>query len=152
MYIGLEGHRIVHSSSDNTEVSIDDDGDADKSCNPSSSSSSFDSTSQKTIQTNRDNMTGILGEEPIGYKRQKIDEFGGGSSSSSKVGEGEKEGDLDDRLEEENKLEQDARDLREAIYLKRMENKYVMPILPTKEVMIARPVSSMKVHSYIQKQ
>jgi hypothetical protein len=146
MYIGLEDHGIVHSVSDNTEVNIDENGD-DKSCIPSSSSSTSDST-QKTIQTNRDNMTGISGDENIGHKRQKIDEFG---SSSSKGGEVEKEGGVDDRPEEENELEQEARDLREAIYSKRMANKYVMPVLPTKEVMIARPVSSMKVHSYFFK-
>jgi hypothetical protein len=65
-------------------VNIDENSDPDKSCIPTSSSSTSDNTSRKTIQTNRDNMTGISGDENIGHKRQKIDEFG---SSSSKVGD-----------------------------------------------------------------
>lgn len=55
--------------------------------------------------------------------------------------------DVEGSPEEEKDIEKEPRDLREEIYLKRMANKYVMPVLPVKEVMIARPVSSMKVHS-----
>ena len=48
---------------------------------------------------------------------------------------------------DEEKLLREARDLKQINYLERMASKYVVPIMPVREVAIARPLSSMKGHT-----
>ena len=48
---------------------------------------------------------------------------------------------------DEEKLLREARDLKQINYLERMASKYVVPIMPVREVVIARPLSSMKGHT-----
>ena len=48
---------------------------------------------------------------------------------------------------EESRIEREEKELKQAIYLTRMANKYVMPIMPVKDVLIARPLATMKGHT-----
>ena len=48
---------------------------------------------------------------------------------------------------DEEKISREARELKQINYLERMASKYVLPIMPVKEVIIARPLSSMKGHT-----
>lgn len=48
---------------------------------------------------------------------------------------------------EESRIALEAQELRQAIYLKRMSCKYVVPIMPVKEMLIGRPLSTMKGHT-----
>ena len=48
---------------------------------------------------------------------------------------------------EESRIALEAQELRQAIYLKRMSCKYVLPIMPVKEMLIGRPLSTMKGHT-----
>ena len=58
---------------------------------------------------------------------------------------GNPEGDVDET--EEAKAERELRELRQAIYLRRVANKYVLPTMPVKEVLIGRPLATMKGHT-----
>eukprot|EP00596_Hydrurales_sp_CCMP1899_P006836 CAMPEP_0119045494 /NCGR_PEP_ID=MMETSP1177-20130426/40407_1 /TAXON_ID=2985 /ORGANISM="Ochromonas sp, Strain CCMP1899" /LENGTH=393 /DNA_ID=CAMNT_0007017405 /DNA_START=295 /DNA_END=1476 /DNA_ORIENTATION=- len=126
--LGLEDHGMEPSSN----------GEEHSSSNGMEPSPNDNTEINNRIKMKNDNNSKNLDEKTA--KKQKIDTADFGSSSS-------REGDIDENLEEETDIEKEARDLREAIYLKRMANKYVTPVLPTKEVMIARPVSSMKGHT-----
>ena len=48
---------------------------------------------------------------------------------------------------DEEKILRETRELKQINYLERMASKYVLPIMPVKEVVIARPLSSMKGHT-----
>ena len=48
---------------------------------------------------------------------------------------------------DEEKISRELRELREINYSERMASKYVIPTMPVKEVLIARPLSSMKGHT-----
>jgi hypothetical protein len=73
------------------------------------------------------------------------------STSSSKIVEGTSEKDevtAHPVVEtEESRLALEAQELRQAIYLKRMSCKYIVPIMPVKEMLIGRPLSTMKGHT-----
>ena len=56
-----------------------------------------------------------------------------------------KENNIDET--EEEKAERELRELRQAIYLRRVANKYVLPTMPVKEVLIGRPLATMKGHT-----
>ena len=85
-------------------------------------------------------------------KKAKIDDSLG-STSSNKIVEGISEKDeatpISDPLveTEESRIALEAQELRQAIYLKRMSCKYVVPIMPVKEMLIGRPLSTMKGHT-----
>ena len=86
-------------------------------------------------------------------KKAKIDESLVSSSSTTvEVSNGKDEvttnadaGPLVDA--EESRIALEAQELRQAIYLKRMSCKYVVPIMPVKEMLIGRPLSTMKGHT-----
>ena len=73
------------------------------------------------------------------------------STSSSKIVEGTSEKDEVTAHPvaetEESRIALVAQELRQAIYLKRMSCKYVVPIMPVKEMLIGRPLSTMKGHT-----
>ena len=83
-------------------------------------------------------------------KKSKLELSGPGSSSSSKVA-GEEivsavsaEGDVET---DEDRIVREEEEIKRAIYLKRLAGKYVLPTMPVKEVLIGRPLSTMKGHT-----
>ena len=116
---------------------------------------------------NKRDLVGSLEREDSSKKSKVESSIDEGSSSSGKVkaeGEAEIEGEgmkFDaEQIEvvseavvevvvetEESRIEREEKELKQAIYLTRMANKYVMPIMPVKDVLIARPLATMKGHT-----
>lgn len=83
-------------------------------------------------------------------KKSKLELSGPGSSSSSKeagddiVSAVSAEGDVET---DEDRIVREEEEMKRAIYLKRLAGKYVLPTMPVKEVLIGRPLSTMKGHT-----
>jgi tRNA methyltransferase complex GCD14 subunit len=83
-------------------------------------------------------------------KKNKVELSDPGSSSSSKEPGNEivsaVSAEADAETDEE-RIAREEEELKRAVYLKRLAGKYVLPTMPVKEVLIGRPLSTMKGHT-----
>jgi tRNA methyltransferase complex GCD14 subunit len=79
-------------------------------------------------------------------KKSKVELSDPGSSSSSKAKGDEVSAEADAETDEE-RIAREEEELKRAVYLKRLAGKYVLPTMPVKEVLIGRPLSTMKGHT-----
>lgn len=120
----------------------------------------------ENVEGNGENVEGAAGNGEIGdekgakrqlvesdensSKKARIDDIAESSSSSSKLENevGNKVEEVEREAEtEEARIEREELEMKQLIYMKRMANKYVLPTMPVKEVLIARPLSTMKGHT-----
>lgn len=139
-----EGIRPVEPDSSPHTGSKDD-------ANGSNGSSEEDATTGCAVNGNAGTDAEVADpDSDILSKKRKLELSDPGSSSSSKLAGDEIV--LDASVEgsaetDEERVAREENDLKRAIYLKRLAGKYVLPIMPVKEVLIGRPLSTMKGHT-----
>lgn len=117
--------------------------------NSSSGGSEEDLTNGCAVKRKADAGTEITDAVGTLNKKSKLELSDPGSSSNSRASGDEiileTSAEIDVKIDEERMTQEE--EMKRAIYLKRLAGKYVLPSMPVKEVLIGRPLSTMKGHT-----